>query len=128
LQGSLNFDCQALPGVLLQDGKNFERTPIKGSVRHEIIGPYMIRPAGLQTNTRSVLEPQASAFRLFVWHFQTLLSPDPLNPLMVYLPSGVSQQRRDPAIPIAAILTGQQNDRPGQGIFLFVMNRAMSLR
>jgi hypothetical protein len=110
MQGSLNFNCQALPGVFIQNCKNFERTTIKGSVCHEIIGPHMIGPAGLQTDARSVIEPKTPPFRLFLWHFQTLLPPDSFDPFMVNLPSGMFQQRRDPAISIATILTGQQND------------------
>ena len=87
----------------------------------------MIWPTRLQANARSVIEPQASAFRLFLRYFQPLLSPDPFHSFVIYVPSGMFQQRRDPAVPIAAKSTRQQNDRPRQGIFVFRMNRAMSL-
>ena len=78
----------------------------------------MIGPTGLQTDTGSVIKPQASAFRLFLWHFQTLLSPDSFHSFMVYMPSRVFQQRRDPAIPIAAILTRQLDDGRSQRRFI----------
>src|ERR1700724_3831194 len=37
-------------------------------------------------------------------------SPDSLNTLLAHRPTGVTQQRRDPAISVAAILAGKLDD------------------
>jgi len=44
---------------------------------------------------------------LFLGYFQPLTPPQPLNPLVIDLPTGLSQQSRNPAIAIAAILAGK---------------------
>jgi len=44
------------------------------------------------------------------------------------LPARSHQQRRDPAIPIAAILAGQGNDGLSQSIFIFTLCRLIALR
>ena len=43
---------------------------------------------------------------MFLWDFQPLLSPDPLDPLGVHRPAGVAQQGRDPPVAVAAVGPG----------------------
>src|SRR5690242_17403067 len=67
----------------------------------------MCRP---QSDTRAVVEPKAPTFGLSGWHFQPLTSPDPRDTLLVHRPAGSAKQRRDPAVSVAAILTGELNN------------------
>jgi|TARA_B100000315_G_scaffold115406_1_gene105962 hypothetical protein len=58
---------------------------------------------GPETDTGSVIKPQSTPFRLFLRNLQTLLTPDTLHPLVVYLPTIPSQQGPYPSISITAI-------------------------
>jgi hypothetical protein len=60
-----------------------------------------------QPNARPVVEPEPPAFGLFGRDFQPLTSPDPFNALLVHRPSGATEHRRNPAIPVAAVLAGK---------------------
>jgi len=55
---------------------------------------------------------------LFGWHFQPLTPPDPLDPFLVHRPAACAKQRRDPAIPVAAVLPGKFNDIGRQSSFI----------
>ena len=53
---------------------------------------------------------------------------DAFDSVLAYLPAGPLKQRRDPAIPIAAILAGKSNDGLSQSIFVFTLCRPVALR
>jgi hypothetical protein len=63
-----------------------------------------------QTDARSVVEPETSAFWLFLGNLQPLTPPDPFNAFLVYPPASRLQERRNPAIPITAIPAGKLDD------------------
>ena len=50
--------------------------------------------------------------------FRAIGAPNALDPLVVHVPALDAQQGRDPPIAIAAILTGQMNDRGGEQFFI----------
>jgi hypothetical protein len=77
--------------------------------------------------TRSVIEPQSSPFRLFPRHFQTFLTPESLDSLMIHMPSFPLEQHGDPAIPISPILTCQPRDAFSETLCRFVYLRWLSL-
>ena len=66
----------------------------------------MVRPARPQTDAGPVVEPQSAFLGLLYRHLQPLPSPDAFDPLVVHVPTLSAEQRRDPAIAVAAILTG----------------------
>ena len=66
----------------------------------------MVRPARPQTDAGPVVEPQSASLGLLYRHLQPLPSPDAFDPLVVHVPTISAEQRRDPAIAVAAILTG----------------------
>ena len=74
----------------------------------------MVRMLGPRTDAGSVIEPEPLSLRLFCWNLQPLPPPDPLDPLDVHHPAGVAQQRRDPAVAVAAIFDGERDDVGGQ--------------
>ena len=53
---------------------------------------------------------QPCPLRLPLRHFQPLPAPDTLNALLVHQPARVPQQRPDPPVTVAAILSRQSND------------------
>ena len=84
------------------------------AIRNEVIGPDMVGTLRAQTDARPVVEPEPPAFGLFGGDFQPLTSPDPFNALLVHRPSGATQHRRNPAIPVAAVLAGKFDDVSSQ--------------
>ena len=71
-----------------------------------------------QPDTRTIVEPQPSAFRLFGRYFKPFTLPDALHPLAINPPAGGAQQHGDAAITIAAIGTGQLDNRRRQRRFI----------
>jgi len=69
----------------------------------------------------SVIEPQATTFRLTLWNLQPFLAPDPFHPLVVDLPTFCLQEGSDPPVSISSILLGQIND-PGSQLRLIVLD------
>jgi hypothetical protein len=55
-------------------------------------------------------------------------TPDTLHAILAYPPAGSLQQRRDPAIPITAILASKLDDRLRECIFIFSPDRPLALR
>jgi hypothetical protein len=53
------------------------------SIRHKIIGPDMVPMHWPEADTRAIIEPQTTPLRLLMGNFETLLPPDPLDPLVV---------------------------------------------
>ena len=85
-------------------------------------------PARPETDARPVVQPKPSAFRLFLGHLQPLAPPDALDPLVVDVPALGPQQRCDPPIAVAAILTRQSNNRSGQRFLVIGDDRLIALR
>ena len=67
----------------------------------------MLRP---EPDARTVVEPEPSPFRLFLRHLQAFPPPDPLHPLVVHLPSFVSQKPGDQPVAIAPVCRSQRYD------------------
>jgi hypothetical protein len=74
-----------------------------------------------QPYARSVVQPQPTARLLLLRYLQPFATPDALYPVLANLPAIPLQQRRDAAIAIASILTGQLYDGPGEGILVFAL-------
>jgi hypothetical protein len=79
-------------------------------------------------HTRAIIEPQPSSWLLSLWHLQPFATPDAFDSVLAHLPAGSLEQRRDPAIPIAAILAGKGNDGLSQSILVFTLCRPVALR
>src|SRR3977135_1175656 len=80
-----------------------------------------------QPQARPVVEPQPTSWLLFLWNLQPLTTPDPLYPVLADMPACPSEQRRNPAIAIAAILASQRNDGLGKRIFGVSLCRPVTL-
>jgi hypothetical protein len=73
--------------VFVHDRQHPDLLAVVGLVLDEVVGPDVILVLRPQPDTRTVVEPQTPSFRLFARHLQTLLPPDPLDPLVVDPPS-----------------------------------------
>lgn len=78
----------------------------------------MVRVLWPQPDTRTVIEPQPSAFRWLGRYFKPFTPPDALHPFAINPPAVGTQQRGDAAIAVAAIGTGQLNNRDRQRCFV----------
>ena len=86
----------------------------------------VLRP---QTDARSIMQPQTTAFGLLLGNLQPLTPPEPLNPLVVDDPARlIPQHPRNLAIAVAAILSGQLDDVGGQPLLVFRAPRHLALR
>ena len=81
-----------------------------------------------EPHTRAIIEPQSSSRLLPLRYFQPFATPDAFDSVLADLPAGSLEQRRDPAITIAAILAGKYNDGLSQSIFVFTLRRPVALR
>jgi len=87
-----------------------------------MVGPF--RP---QPDAGTVIEPEPGPLRLLVRDLQPLAPPDPLDPLVIHLPAGSAQHRRDATIAVTAILPGQLDDVGGQPFFIVTTDRNLAL-
>lgn len=87
-------------------------------ILNEIVGPDRVGVFRSQSDARTVVQPQPTALRLLVRHFQPLPPPDALDPFDVHDPASLMQHRGDAAIAIAAILEGERRDVGGQHRFV----------
>jgi hypothetical protein len=110
LELSLHHDVEALSTEFIDNRQNLDGTTVVSTVCHEIIGPDMMAMGRPEPHTRPIVEPQSSAFGLFLRNLQPLLTPDAFHPLMIDSPTLPSEQGRDAAIPITPIPFGQCND------------------
>ena len=74
-----------------------------------------------QPDARAVIEPEPALLSLLRWDFQPFTSPDPLDPLVVYVPARVAQQTSDYSISVSPVLAGEFDDVFGQ---LLLVGRA----
>jgi hypothetical protein len=85
----------------------------------------MLRP---QPQTRSIVEPQPSAWLLLLRNLQPLATSEALYPMLVNLPAVPLQERRNARVAVAAILAGQLHDGPGEYILVFALCQQIALR
>lgn len=121
-------DGQAFPRILVNHGQQAKLAAVMGAILHEVVGPDVMPILRPQPHARAVVEPEPASPGLSAWNFQALAPPDPLDPLVVRLPALTAQQRRDPAIAIAAIARCQIDDRARQSVFVIPPLRPAPLR
>jgi len=60
--------------------------------------------------------------------FQSFPPPDALHSIFAHVPACLVQQCRNASLAVAAIFTGQSNDRFGQFVFIAALCRLITLR
>ena len=99
------------------------------AILDEVVGPHVIAMLGPQPDARAVRQPQPAALGLFGGNLQPLSPPDPLDALVVDDPAGrCSQQLRDLAVAVAAVLPRQFDDVGGQPLLVVTPLGRLALR
>ena len=88
----------------------------------------MVHAVWPESHARSIVEPQPASWLLLLRYLQPLATPDALHAVLAHPPAGSLEQRRDPVIPITAVLAGKPDDRPRECIFVFPPDRTVALR
>jgi hypothetical protein len=79
------------------------------------------------THAGTVVQPQATSFGLFLWHFQPLTTPDAFHALVVDVPALITEQRGDVPIAITAVLAGQVDNSLRQSILVIAHDQRAAL-
>src|SRR5215213_4827554 len=74
----------------------------------------MVRLLRPQPQARAVAQPEPALLGLLPRDLKPFPPPEPLDTLAVDPPTGLAQQRRDPAIAVAAVPSGECDDVGGQ--------------
>jgi hypothetical protein len=114
---SLHHNGEAFSTEFIYDIQYFDWATIVSTVCHEIIGPDMMAMGGPEPDTRPIVEPETSAFGLFLRNLQPLLAPDAFHPLMIDPPALSFEQCRNPAIAVAPISFGKFDDFFSESLF-----------
>ena len=69
-----------------------------------------------------------AATLLLLRNLQPLATPDTLHAVLAHPSAGTVEKRRDPAIPVTAVLAGKLDDRLRECIFVFTPYRTIALR
>ena len=88
------------------------------AVLDEVIGPRVIWPLWPQPDARTVIQPKPRTLWLSLWNLQPLARLDARDTFLVDAPPGVTQQRHNTPISIAAILSSQFDDAGRQSRFV----------
>src|SRR3974377_1715277 len=74
-------DRQAFVGKLVDHIEHSIFPSVMGAILDKVVGPDVIAMLRPQSDAGSVRQPEPAALGLFMRHFQSLASPDPLDPL-----------------------------------------------
>ena len=116
----LHPDRQALAAEPINGVQRSVGSPIFCSVMHEVIRSDMVNIKRSETDTRSVIESEPTFPRLLDKNLQPLTTPRALASLVVQLTASLSQHRRDPSIPVTALLPGQFKHVPDQEVLVIL--------
>src|SRR5215212_4927393 len=101
---------------------------VVGAVLDEVVGPDMVRVLRPQPQARAVAQPEPALLGLLLRDLEPFPPPEPLDTLAVDPPTGLAQQRRDPAIAVAAVPSGERDDVGGQRRLVVGRARRLALR
>jgi len=74
---------QALAAGLVDDREDAELAPVVRPCLDKVVRPDVPGIFRPQPNTRAIVQPQPTTFRLSLRHLQPLASPDPFHPFVV---------------------------------------------
>jgi len=128
VQFAFHADRQALTAELVDDVQRSIGSIVIRSMVNEVVGPDVIDVLRSQTNTRPVIEPQPTSLRLLHGNLQPLTAPQAFDPLIVQLPSCISQHGGNPPITVTPVLPSQLDHVPNKKIFIVTGLRHIALR
>jgi|GEM_PF-2239253 len=119
-------DHQTLPCVFIDQVQHPHRPASVCTHADKVIAPYMVGVLWTQPHARAIVEPQPPSCLLIPGYLQSFATPDALDPVLANSPACSLQQRRNPAIAVTPVLTGQLDDGLGQSIFVFPLCRSVA--
>ena len=122
-----DLDSQALPRVFVHDRQHLQRTTVTRPIGDEVVGPDVIPVLRSKADAGAIAQPQAASFRLFLRHFQTLSTPQALDPLVVDSPAVPAQQPGDAAVAVTAISRRQIDHLLHQTVLVLRRQRSVPL-
>jgi hypothetical protein len=81
-----------------------------------------------EADAGSIIQPQPSLLWLLLRYFKPLTPPDPFNPLMVHMPTGLVQQSCHATIPVTTISASQLDNVCGQAGLICKPRWSLALR
>ena len=88
----------------------------------------MVRALRTEPDAGSVIQPQAPSLLLFRWDLKPFALPDPVDALVVHVPTRGAQKGGDDRVSVAPVLTSQDDDVLGQLLFVGSALRNLALR
>jgi len=82
---------QGLARVLIHQHQDAEGPAIMSLVRHEVVGPHLVRATRAQSHTGPVCKPESGSLGLLLRHLESLLLPEPLHPAEAHRPALAAQ-------------------------------------
>ena len=126
---SLGADHQALPRAFIDQVQDAHTSAMVRSRIYKVVASHTwLECVGLSRTHEPTLSHNRPRGFCLSRYFQPFATPDAFDSVLAYLPAGSLEQRRDPAITIAAILAGKYNDGLSQSIFVFTLRRPVALR
>lgn len=126
---SFDKNGDALVRDLIDDIEHAKLPLLMGAIFDEVVRPDRVAPFCPKSDAGSVVAPYTAAFWLLLRNLQSLLPPDPFDPLVVHDPaSRRSQQDCDLPVALAAVLPGRLDDVGGQPFFVIIAPRPLALR
>ncbi len=88
----------------------------------------MIAMLGSLSDALAIVPPQSTPLGLLLRHFEPFLAPDPLHLLVVHPPALSVKEGRDPAVAVAAVISGELDDASYEPRLSLTDPDAVSLR
>jgi len=95
---------------------------------HEVVGPDVIGVRCAQPDARPFIQPQTALPGLLVWNLKPLTAPQSFHPLIIDLPTRVTQQGCNASIAIPTILPSQFDHVLDEPILIGATSGNMALR
>jgi hypothetical protein len=108
-----DLDAQQLAAVFVDDGQPYYSAAVIGLVVHEVVGPDLVEAdRGVLLHRVPRVATGSRAGRT-ARHPEAFLSPDPVDPLLVDLPTFAAQQASHPSIACPWFAAGEAVDVGG---------------
>jgi len=86
---------------------------------HEVVAPHVVHVFCSQPDARPIIEPQTAFPGLFLRNLQPFTMPQAFNPLVIDMPTRITQQRCNTAVAISTILSGKFDHISDEALFIF---------
>ena len=84
---------QTFPRLFVEQRQQPQRSSVMSPRADKVVTPHVVGPLRPEPHAGTVVSPQPCSWPLFLRHFQPFPPPDPLYPVLAYLPAAIPQQR-----------------------------------